>query len=233
MKKNLSLMTLCLSLVVMVSASVHSQPVVEVGIKTGLSLGTMSTDNTGFVSTIRGNWDDIDFDDSFSSSAKTGLQAGGFVAINLGKYFTFQPELILTKKGVNVEGSAIYEVTDPGFESVTGYEVDEKISLTYLEIPILAKFRIPTSGGASPSLYVGPAFAFNLSGTDDAYLGVWQESEFFDYEEKYQTPDKNMGYGLINMLERIKSLNGEFHIETQVGKGTKIYFHVPLAGENV
>lgn len=46
----------------------------------------------------------------------------------------------------------------------------------------------------------------------------FDHKEFFDYD----------GYGITSMTERVKALNGEFNIESNVNNGTKIIFHIPL-----
>ncbi|UCG62067.1 MAG: PorT family protein [Candidatus Zixiibacteriota bacterium] len=201
MNKNNGLAAVCMIVIVMLAASVSSQPTVEIGLKTGLSQGTWSAENTGFVSTIRYALSDMDFTDDFAASSRMGFQAGGFVAVSMSKYFSIQPELILIKKGVSVEGSAVREAPSPDAETLT-YILDERISLTYLEIPVLAKLTIPTPGNVRPSVYIGPAFAFNLSGSDDVYLSVAIESEYSDIFNEYEgNPDisnlKGSDVGLV------------------------------------
>ena len=58
-----------------------------------------------------------------------------------------QPELLYSIKGA--------EFSDFG--------IDFKFKLTYLEIPVLLRFTIPTEGNVAPALFAGPSVAFNIS----------------------------------------------------------------------
>ena len=42
-------------------------------------------------------------------------------------------------------------------------------------------------------------------------------------------PEREKGVGLLGMEERVVRLNGEFHVESQPGKGTRISIELPLA----
>jgi two-component system sensor histidine kinase DegS len=48
---------------------------------------------------------------------------------------------------------------------------------------------------------------------------------------KNRTGDINGGFGLISMRERVELLNGEFRINSEVGKGTRLYISIPLMQE--
>ncbi len=78
---------------------------------------------------------------------KVGLVAGIFLAINIGKIITIQPEFLYTMKGS--------QINDPLGE-YTG-----KLYGDYLEIPLLLKIRIPTPG-IQPAIFAGPSVGFKL-----------------------------------------------------------------------
>ncbi len=132
MKKLLSVM-LAASFLFLVAAPAPS----EAGIKFGLRLGGNAAKLTG---------DDIQ-DIGETIKSKTGLVAGVFLAINLGKIVTIEPEVLYTMKGSKLE--------DPIGE-YTG-----KLYGDYLEIPLLLKIRIPTPG-IQPAIFAGPSIGFKL-----------------------------------------------------------------------
>lgn len=78
---------------------------------------------------------------------KVGLVAGIFLAINIGKIVTIQPEVLYTMKGS--------QINDPLGE-YTG-----KLYGDYVEIPLLLKIRIPTPG-IQPAIFAGPSVGFKL-----------------------------------------------------------------------
>ncbi len=78
---------------------------------------------------------------------KLGFTAGIFLAINIGKIITIQPEVLYTMKGSQIE--------DPLGE-YTG-----KLYGDYVEIPLLLKIRIPTPG-IQPAIFAGPSVGFKL-----------------------------------------------------------------------
>jgi hypothetical protein len=86
-------------------------------------------------------------------SSKTGVYIGGFLNYRFSELFALQPEVVYTMKGAD----ATVNIND--------VNANLTYSANYIEIPVLLKFYIPISGARTvkPSLYVGPAFAFNVS----------------------------------------------------------------------
>ena len=115
------------------------------GIKVGFKIGVNNADWHGedIKETKQRLGEDV--------KSKWGLCAGGFVRFNISKTFAIQPEVLYTEKG------AIFEQIFP-----VGTERWE-FNLSYLEVPVLVKFMIPTPGGVKPNLYAGPALAIKLS----------------------------------------------------------------------
>jgi hypothetical protein len=132
MKKLLSLILIasCLLLVVARTDS-------EAGIKFGIRTGGNAAKLTGS--------DVQDLEETIKN--KAGLVAGIFIAINIGKMVTIQPEVLYTMKGSQ-------------FEDPLG-EYTEKLYGDYLEIPLLLKIRIPTPG-IQPAFFAGPSIGFKL-----------------------------------------------------------------------
>jgi hypothetical protein len=78
---------------------------------------------------------------------KTGFCGGVFMSYKVNNWFTLQPELLYSMKGMKF-----------GFltESLL------TISLDYIEIPVLAMADIPLEGTLRPFFYAGPVIGFNV-----------------------------------------------------------------------
>jgi hypothetical protein len=87
-----------------------------------------------------------------SPSTRTAWLVGAFVEIPIAKNIAFQPELMYTEKGADY--SALLAVA-----GVTG---SATMKLSYLDIPLLVRFDIPTTGSVVPYVYAGPNIGFLL-----------------------------------------------------------------------
>ncbi len=168
MRKSLLNATIAFVLLAFAAVTVSAQPGIELGIKGGLGMASLSDENVGFVSLIRSADFPVDYRDTYEAKSLSGFQIGGFATFNLSSSFALQPEFIYCKKGGKVQGDGI--LSDMGTTST--YAVDEQIELTYLEIPILVKFKIPTQGKLQPTIFAGPALALNLSAKSDFELTI-------------------------------------------------------------
>jgi len=94
------------------------------------------------------------FEDFFSEEveSKMGFCVGAFITYNILDIFAIQPEILFTTKGAKSE------------EELWGKTLKGSINLSYLEIPVLAKFIISTKSNIKPSFYAGPSLAIKLSG---------------------------------------------------------------------
>ena len=103
----------------------------------GLKAGVGSYQFSGDDKVLDGHW----------PHPRTGLAGGAFATFALGSAVALQPELLYVTKGANYK------------------EGDEKYTfkLDYLELPLLLKYRFPTSCSLRPSLFAGPAVSFKLS----------------------------------------------------------------------
>jgi len=81
---------------------------------------------------------------------KTGFCAGGFLTFSLSDIFAIQPEAFFTMKGYKSEQEHDFYTS----------------SVTYLEIPVLAKVFIPTGGNIKPNIFAGPSLGIKISGAD-------------------------------------------------------------------
>jgi Outer membrane protein beta-barrel domain len=85
-----------------------------------------------------------------SLTSRIGLSGGGFVEIPIARNVAIQPELLLAMKGANASAP----------------QYDETLALTYLDFPILVRFRfsIPRKD-IGPYLYGGPVLGVLLTAT--------------------------------------------------------------------
>lgn len=106
------------------------------------------------------------FDENISSAAdlesRSQVTFGGSLRIDVGSYFSLQPELQYVPNG----GKGSFVVDNGGVPTT----VDGTLKMNYLELPLLAKFRIPGSGSLVPNFYVAPSAAINLASKLDADL---------------------------------------------------------------
>ena len=116
---------------------------VVAGLKTGLNLAD-------FV----GN--DADPGAGSTKAQKAGFAIGGYVIFPVNRYFKVQPEFLISGKG------AVYK------SSVLGVHYESRIKLTYLEIPVLARFDIESRSGAKPAILVGPSFGIKVSAQSES-----------------------------------------------------------------
>ena len=93
----------------------------------------------------------------------SGLIAGGYVIIPVKNEFSFQPEFLYSVKGATYKSVATF---------MAGCS-EEIIKLTYIELPLLARYDVPSRGAAKPNIVFGPAFGVKLSArTETRSLGV-------------------------------------------------------------
>jgi hypothetical protein len=97
--------------------------------------------------------------------SKWGLCAGGFVRFNISKTFAIQPEVLYTMKGAKIDST------------VLRIKSKWEFNLSYLEVPVIVKFMIPTPGGVKPNLYAGPSLAIKLSSKIKHEIPGWPVEE--------------------------------------------------------
>jgi hypothetical protein len=80
-------------------------------------------------------------------SSRTALAIGAAVAINVNPVFAFQPEVLFSQKGAT--------------DSDAG--VDFALEIAYIDVPLLAKFSVPTPSSIRPVFLIGPVISFEAS----------------------------------------------------------------------
>ena len=87
------------------------------------------------------------------ASNRTGFAGGLMAVLPVSPSFAIQPELMFTMKGA---------YSDSGGTSATA-------KMYYIELPVLMRFDIPTSGSVKPFVYGGPGFAYRTSCTIEGH----------------------------------------------------------------
>jgi len=137
-----------------------------------------------------------------AGSPDIGLQLGIFYTHTIFKYFALQPELFYSQRGINFYKTKLYN---------TSYN----LNVSYLEIPILFKYKIPLDWILAPSVLAGPYAALKLSA--NRTLNIREESS-----TKSISGVKNFDYGLVF------AINFEF-AELSLSPMLEIRFNLGLA----
>ncbi len=140
--------------VLMFTPEVLNAQAVNGGLKVGGSLLSMGGDALDNADVDVGN--------------KTGLAFGAFLEIELSDVFSVQPEILYVQKGIKKAYSE--EWYDLG--GMNTIDVDENDDVSYLQVPVLAKFNIPTNTRIQPSVFIGPAVAFHLGANTEGQSGT-------------------------------------------------------------
>jgi hypothetical protein len=88
--------------------------------------------------------------DEFNADSKIGFAGGVFVAIPIGHFLGFQPELLFSQKGYNSNGS------------VLGIDYELSRTSNYIDVPLLLAIK-PSS---SITILAGPQYSYLIKQTD-------------------------------------------------------------------
>lgn len=77
--------------------------------------------------------------------------------------------------------------------TIDGITISGKDVLGYIEIPVLLKFKIPTQGNFSPSLFADPYAAFLMSAKEKVEIDGMSEEE--DIKDNFNTADYGLCFG--------------------------------------
>lgn len=153
-----------------------------------LAIGTANAQSARFgikgglnVSNLAG---DVD-----NASAKIGAHVGGLVEIKIAKKFAIQPELLLSLQGTKSD----YSYSEPGYS----YTSENKINLTYLNVPVMAKFYVipKLSLEAGPQLGILVGAKNKYSETENDNGNVYSYSETADVKGGLKTIDAAFDFG--------------------------------------
>ena len=107
------------------------------------------------------NWATLSGNGSYFLGSHTGFQAGAQADIPYSYWFSLMPTVRFAQRGFSFINS-----------NASG-------TLNYLEVPVLAKFNVPTTYGFTPFVFVGPNFGFKTGTGGDAMLEG--SVHFFDF----------------------------------------------------
>ena len=148
-----------------VSVAGFSQKV-KWGVKAGYNLSTFDGDYNG-----------IDY--------VSGFHFGGLSEAKLSQKFALQAELLYSQEG----GQYSFEINEPPFS----VKASEKVTLGYLNLPIMAKYYAK----GRFSFEAGPQIGFLLSGKSDYASSVTIDGETFEESGSVDVKDrlKTISYG--------------------------------------
>ncbi len=151
---------LSLAAISLLTATTWAAPVVQKKVQFGFKAGLSLSNTTG------DSLNDIDAESLMSGStlkqsSNLGFAAGAFVTLKLTPMFALQPEVLYAQKGVKF-AATIPDVPVP-ILGPTDVDLDGKMKVDYVEIPLLVKFLFPSRGPVKPALYAGPVASFKAS----------------------------------------------------------------------
>lgn len=155
-----------LMLVFVVAVPSFAQSTVGGGVKAGVNFSTVS----GSIG------------DDVSKSMRTGAAVGGFLSFDLSDSLSFEPEVLYSMEGVKVE------FTDGGETFSSTAKVD------VIQIPLLLRWAMPSSGRAAGYLVVGPSVGIIASAKQEDPFGG--EDEDFKDDLKSTTVGVVVGAGV-------------------------------------
>jgi len=121
--------------------------------------------------------------------SKLDFAIGSFLETPIGTKVVLQPELIYTRKGAFHEYDA--QATVNGTQVFSG-RVKEYWSLSYMQLPVLAKYKLTEKFG----LFLGPSISFLLSSKSKAEFNGTYLGE--SYTENEESDRKNSLYPKVN-----------------------------------
>ncbi len=125
--------------------------------------------------------------DEYISQYNQGWLIGGFLDFKLNERFSIQPEIYYTRIGEKETNPLV------GIEQLDGVGVMYKELLDYIQVPVLAKFKVMPNGPFTPVLLAGPYFGFLLSGNWKLLDAAGAVVDSGDLKQYYKTMD----FGLV------------------------------------
>jgi hypothetical protein len=139
-----------------------AQVSLDTGVRAGVSASSFRGSDIDDL-TQAGDFVDIALD------RRTGFTVGVFASFSVLDLLAVQPEVFYVQRGAAVNLTAGTSSTD--FLQSTG-----TVEADYLQIPVLAKLRVPVGGPVTPFVALGPAVTVKLSETSAASIAG---TEFF------------------------------------------------------
>ena len=109
-------------------------------------------------------------DDVEDNEIKLCFGGGVFMNFPMTEVISLQPELLYMMKGMEL-----------------GTYDDAGVRMSYIDIPVLAKFTVPMDGAFAPCFFAGPYIGFNTSAES------YNEDDVYDLKDQIKSTD----YGLV------------------------------------
>jgi hypothetical protein len=199
MRKSLSGLAGCLSLLCSFPSSVHA----GVGLKGGFSLSGLHSATGDFRHVLGYEMDWL------RMGNLAGFQIGMFQTFDVSRSLALQPEVYLAVRGG---------------ESTGDFEFDQIVSRTeirYLEFPVLLEYRVPLQRRLRPSLFLGPYGAVKLSAA--------RQTVIRGREERIELDNVNaVDYGVVvgGAVEH-EMLSGQLILDVRCSLGLKNAMRMP------
>lgn len=144
------------------------------------------------------NFASIGGDDTEDVDSRTGFHVGVLAEFMLTEQFGIQPELLYSMQGAK------------GEYSESGIRLKEELKLDYLNLPILAKYKV-TPGF---SLHLGPQVGFLLSAEDEIEFSMDGETvtETEDIKDFVSSVDFGLTGGLGYELDMGVFFNARYYL---------------------
>ncbi|MFO7829065.1 MAG: porin family protein [Bacteroidales bacterium] len=105
--------------------------------------------------------------EDFNADPKLGFVAGVFVAIPIGEYLGFHPEILFSQKGYKASGTYL---------GMIDYEF--KRTSNFIDLPLLFAFK----PAGMLTLVAGPQYSYLIKQTDDFTSGDFSEQQEEEFE---------------------------------------------------
>tara|TARA_R110000850_G_scaffold277086_1_gene422273 strand:- start:573 stop:1211 length:639 start_codon:yes stop_codon:yes gene_type:complete len=141
---------------------------------------------------------------------KIGFHVGGVVEIPLSEQFSFAPELLFSTQGTKSE----YSETDTFLGETFTYEFEEKLNLSYLNIPLMAKYYVSEGFSLEAGPQVGFLISAKAEGDESVTVDGVTESESYsiDIKDELESLDFGLNFGAGFKMESGLFFQGRYNL---------------------
>jgi opacity protein-like surface antigen len=168
-----SIIIVSTALLVSLVSPAPAQVKIAVGARAGLNLGSVSYDP--------------DVPSGVTKGMRTGFYFGGAFELAFGGPIAIEIDPMFIMKGNVIEGEAV-----DGFGQPLG-KAKSTTKVSFLEMPILIKGKIPTGGPITPVIFAGPSIGFKMSATNT--FEVAGQTQDTDLKDQIKSTDFGLQLG--------------------------------------
>jgi hypothetical protein len=223
-----------LTTLMLCSAIAFSQEI-KYGVKGGLNISNLRGDYPEFSPATTGA-DEA----SFKNKSLIGFHFGGFLEFQVNNKFSIQPELLLSTQGSELELKATsFENSDGTGEKDTEI-LTQRINLTYINIPIMLKYKVLEKLNIEFGPQIGYAISgkstWNFEGTDDESeeikINLFKDGtyQFQGGTLEIKSALKRFDFGMN--LGASYDVTEKFFIQTRYNLGLAVIDNNSTAGDN-